>query len=243
MTAVAAPEPVAEPRASPAPAESRPAPTSPITFEEFLAWADEDTRAEWVNGEVVVMAPYTGNHVKIRDFLVETVVQYVRWKQLGWAAGGFLMRTEARPSGREPDLVFVSNERAGIIGETYLSGPADLAVEVVSPDSVVRDRGDKFEEYEAGGVREYWLIDPLRDEALFYQLAGDGHYRAVAIDAEGFYHSAALPGFRLRVSWLWQQKPPEPQLALLLIGGEDYASYLLDLMRQQLGDDRLKQLR
>lgn len=44
--------------------------------------------------------------------------------------------------------------------ETYLDGPADLVVGIVSPDSVGRDRGEKFYEYAQGGVPEYWLIDP-----------------------------------------------------------------------------------
>ena len=28
-----------------------------MTYEQFLAWADEDTHAEWVNGEVVMTSP------------------------------------------------------------------------------------------------------------------------------------------------------------------------------------------
>ncbi len=46
-------------------AHGRPArPRSPISFEEFLAWADEDTHAEWVDGEIVLMAPSTVEHLR-----------------------------------------------------------------------------------------------------------------------------------------------------------------------------------
>ncbi len=39
-------------------------------------------------------------------------------------------------------------------------GMADLVIEVVSDDSVARDRADKFYEYQTAGIQEYWIIDP-----------------------------------------------------------------------------------
>lgn len=42
---------------------------------------------------------------------------------------------------------------------------ADIVGEIVSKESGKRDRGEKFEEYDASGVREYWLIDPRRNDA------------------------------------------------------------------------------
>jgi Uma2 family endonuclease len=91
---------------------------------------------------------------------------------------------------------------------THLDGPADLGVEIVSPDSIERDRGEKFVEYEAAGIPEYWLVDPLRAEALFYRLGQDGRYHRGPIDADGWYRSTVLAGFRLQVAWLWQEPLP-----------------------------------
>lgn len=45
-----------------------------------------------------------------------------------------------------------------------MDGTPDLIVEVTSPESLARDRGEKYVEYEAAGVREYWLIDPDRQQ-------------------------------------------------------------------------------
>ncbi len=128
----------------------------------------------------------------------------------------FQMRLEH--SGREPDLLFVAQEHLNRLQETYLDGPADLVVEIISPESAGRDRsrfaslsyarGEKFYEYEAGGVTEYWLIDPQKKRAEFYQLEAD-QYQQVASDAEEGYRSASLPDFWLRVEWLWQEPLPK----------------------------------
>ena len=80
----------------------------------------------------------------------------------------------------------------------------DVAVEVISPESDDRDRVEKFEEYANAGVLEYWIIDPELRSAEFYVL-NDGAYRLNPVDAEGRYWSAILPGFWIKIDWLWNQ--------------------------------------
>ena len=189
-----------------------------VSFEEFLTWTDEDTHAEWVDGEIIRMSPVSLEHQDLLDFLSRIVRAFVEAHRLGRVYfAPVLMRLPTRPSGREPDLLFVSNEHVDRLRETYLDGPADLVVEIVSPDSDRRDRGEKFLEYEAAGIPEYWLIDPLRSEALFYVRGEDGRYHPAPVDADGFYHSTVLRGFRLRVAWLWQRPLPPVNEVVTLI--------------------------
>ena len=187
-------------------------PPEPVTYEEFLAWADEDTLAEWVDGKVIMTSPAGNIHQDISGFLTSLLRVFVESSHLGVVRSApFQMKLER--SGREPDLLFVAAGHEDRLREGYLEGPADLVVEIVSPESVGRDRGEKFTEYEAGGVPEYWLLDPQRRWAEFYLLEG-GRYRLVWAGAEGQYRSRVLPGFWLRVEWLWQQPLP-PVLAVL----------------------------
>ncbi|MEE8586982.1 MAG: Uma2 family endonuclease, partial [Acidobacteriota bacterium] len=86
-------------------------------------------------------------------------------------------------------------------------GPADLAVEIVSPDSPRRDRVDKFAEYQKGGVREYWIIDPLRKTADFFRLSSQGVFESMPV-RNGIMLSRVLPGLWLEVEWLWQEPLP-----------------------------------
>ncbi|TEU15100.1 MAG: Uma2 family endonuclease [Anaerolineales bacterium] len=185
-------------------------PKERISYEEFLEWCDEDTWAEWVDGKVVMVSPAATKHQLITGLLLQIMNIYAETRNLGQVLSApFLMHLPDVPSGREPDLLFVAHAHLDRLKETYLDGPADLVVEIVSPESRARDRGEKFYEYEAAGVGEYWLIDPDRQQAEFYRLSADGRYRLFTADAEGIYHSEVLPGLWLRVEWLWQETLPK----------------------------------
>ena len=180
-----------------------------VAFDEFLAqYSDEDLWVELENGEVVVMSPASTLHQRIVGFLYRLLAYFVEKQALGEVIPApFLMRLSP-DTAREPDLLFVAREHLHRLKATYLDGPADLVVEVVSPESRVRDRGTKYAEYEMAGVREYWIVDPDLQRADFYVLAEDGRYERRRPDAEGWYTSVVLPGFRLYVPWLWQEPLP-----------------------------------
>lgn len=191
------------------------APKGKVTFEEFLRWADEDVRAEWVDGEVVVLAPASSWHQDLCDFITALLRIYAETRSKGFVrCAPFLMRTGPDLPAREPDVVFISRERDEVIKENYLDGAADLVVEVVSPDSRSVDRGDKFSEYEAGGVREYWVIDPQRKRAEFYWLNEERFLEPVAVAEDRIYRSRVMDGLWVRVDWFWQEPLP-PLLSVL----------------------------
>jgi len=177
-----------------------------MTYEEFLEWADEDTLAEWVDGEVVTYSPASNRHQDIVRFLTAVLTIYVESSGLGMILPAPFQMKLSR-SGREPDLLFVSREHLDRLKQTYLDGPADLVVEIISPESIGRDRGEKFREYQEAGIPEYWLIDPDRKWTEFYRLDEEGMYQVAFAGREGVFQSEALPGFRLQVEWLWTPPP------------------------------------
>src|SRR5687768_4151021 len=125
------------------------APGLTMTFEEFLEWADEDTRAEWVDGRVEFLSPVDVRHDSLFRWLLTLLNEFNEEQRLGQVlAAPFLVRMENRPSGREPDIMFVLAEHLDRLKGTYLQGTPDLVVESISPESVGRDRGDKFIEFE-----------------------------------------------------------------------------------------------
>jgi Uma2 family endonuclease len=180
-----------------------------ITYEEFLRQY-MDVHAEWIGGEVINLMTASDKHQNIVRWLIAILSIFVETQDLGWLRPApFNMQLPHLDRGREPDILFVTKARMNIVQPTRLSEPADLVIEIVSPESIGRDRGEKFVEYEAAGIREYWLIDPDREQAEFYHLAENGRYRLMAPDAEGRFHSIVLPNFWLKVAWLWQDPLPK----------------------------------
>lgn len=186
-----------------------------MSYEEFLAYVDEDMHAEWVDGEVIVfMLPKT-RHQLIVGFLYGLLKLFVDFFHRGEVLTAPLeMKLWSTGPAREPDILFVAEEHRHRLTEERLAGAADLVVEVASGDSVTRDRVRKFTEYQAAGVREYWLIDsrPGHEQADFYVLDEQGKFQAVPIGEDGIYRSTVLPGFWLRADWLWAEELPDPLL-------------------------------
>ncbi len=190
--------------------ERKAPPQGKITFDEFLAWADEDTHAEWEDEEIIMASPASIEHQDLSGWLTSILRLYIRRRNLGrLISAPFLVRLQVTDQGREPDLIFLKTESLDRLQPTYLAGPPDLVVEIISPESISRDRGRKFVEYESEGVPEYWLLDPIRRQAEFYNLGDDGHYHLSLPDVEGIYHSLSVAGFWLNVDWLWQDPLPD----------------------------------
>ena len=86
-------------------------------------------------------------------------------------------------------------------------GGPDLIIEIVGPDSTNRDRREKYLEYQAGGVPEYWIIDPLTRTVSAYTLRGRKFAPIRPVDDR--YDSAVLPGVFLRAKWLFGAERPK----------------------------------
>lgn len=178
-----------------------------MSFEEFITWCDEDTLAEWVDGDVILMSAPSILHQDVVAFLLTLLRIFSEMKQLGRVfTSPIKVKLPKRPSGRQPDLVYISKANDGRIRSNHIEGAPDLVIEVASPETVDTDRGEKLYEYENAGVAEYWLIDPMHQKATFYQLE-DGEFSQILKAHAGEYQSQVLPGLKLRVEWLWQLPP------------------------------------
>jgi Uma2 family endonuclease len=196
-----------------------------MSYDEFLTQFSDGTNAEWVNGEVVFLSPVSWPHADLNGFLIGVLKGFVSMYQLGQIiVPPFQMKLPT--SGREPDVIFLSTARALQLKHTYIDEPADLVIEIESPESVERDRIAKFREYEVGGVPEYWRFEPEGRQAAFYQRDEAGQYQSVSVDTDGVYRSRSLPGFWLRVDWLWQDPLPDVARVLFTIDRSAYTRYL-----------------
>ncbi len=175
-----------------------------MSEEEFLVWDEEGLKAEFVDGNVIVFPRSTAIHSELHSGLSSLISLFVSKHKLGLmlASRGIAVRLR-KGLVLSPDIVYLQNSRKDIIREIYFAGAPDLAVELVSRDSVIRDWHEKHIEYEAAGVHEYWIIDPLRQRLAAFVLGDDQRYHALALK-EGKLHSQTLPGFWLKPDCFWQ---------------------------------------
>ncbi len=187
-----------------------------MSYEEYLEWS-ADTRAEWKAGEVILFMPPKKYHQRVVEFLHTLLDLFVQVLDLGRVGiAPFEVRLGPDGPAREPDLFFVAPPSLDRWTNDRFEGGPDLVVEVISTDSIGRDRGDKFYEYQDAGVREYWIIDPRpgRERVDCYTRDANGRFQPMVPDKEGILRSLVLPGLALRLDWLWQDPPPSA-LALL----------------------------
>jgi len=181
-----------------------------VSLEDYMEHYAAD-HCEWVEGMVIKMSPSSMKHNLLIYFLYQLLQAFFELRPIGRVIGQpFVMRLPEFPRRRrEPDLIVVLDTNSNELKNTFMDGPADICIEVVSEDSVDRDHGDKFSEYEKGGVPEYWIIDPIRKEPRFYRLDENGIYiRQTEVD--GYYRTPALPGLALHIPTLWEENLPGP---------------------------------
>jgi Uma2 family endonuclease len=187
-----------------------------MSYEEFLKWAGEDTYAEWVDGEVILLMPPKEPHqtiVGLLYFLLQSLASLREQSKV--IVAPFEVFLPSRPSSREPDILVITGERLQNLSEERFSGGPDLVVEVVSEDSVRRDRVEKFLEYEREAVREYWLIDSRpRHRGLSVFVLEQGSFVPMEENDEGWFESRVLPGFRVKRAWFSGEQLPDPASAL-----------------------------
>ncbi len=182
-----------------------------MTEAQFLHWCDagDDHRGEWVDGRVQLMNAVDFDHADTFEFLYPLVTLFVKRHRLGRVfAERYQIRLPRRRRRRSPDFFFVPTDREHLLERRQCRGAPDLVVEIVSPDSQSRDRREKFLEYEAGGVREYWLVDRPSRSFEGYAAGGNRKFAPLPVD-DGRVYSTVLPGLFFRPDWVWQLRYPD----------------------------------
>ncbi len=179
-----------------------------IPLEQF--YEDYEGHYEWVGGIVFEMPPVLLEHNDMQEYLGDLLKVYFSFRPIGKITKDpFPMHLEGI-SDRQPDIQVILGENQQNLTAKYMDGAADIVIEIVSPGSAAMDRGRKFEEYQRGGVPEYWIIDPQAEEALFYRLYHldeKGIFKAQVVQ-DGIYRTEQLPGLQLHVPTLWRDELP-----------------------------------
>ena len=182
--------------------------TKALTFEEFCFLVKDGQKADLIDGVIYMASPENTDANELFVWLIGLVNLFVQAKELGKVFGSRVaLRLDLR-NGPEPDIAFVKRERLRQVKRGHIAGPADAAMEIVSPDSIERDYVKKRRQYQRAGVTEYWIIDEMRQRVTLLRLDGTGKYRVLR-PIKGELHSQVISGFWLRTDWLWQKTLPK----------------------------------
>ncbi|MCG8353578.1 MAG: Uma2 family endonuclease [Chloroflexales bacterium] len=166
--------------------------------QRFYDTITEQEKAEFINGEVVVQSPARLEHTDASGNLLVLLRTYVQIHNLGFVGYEKMLITLTR-NDYEPDICFFGTEKAVEFTPKQMQFPApDLVVEVLSPSTEAKDRGLKFEDYAAHGVREYWLLDPALHTVEQYVLQ-DSAYQLLTKARSGTIASVVVVGFDIPI--------------------------------------------
>lgn len=131
----------------------------------------EGSRAELIDGQVYYMAPPSTVHQRILSFLHLEIGNYIRTN--GGACevfpspfAVFLFKDDSKYL--EPDISIVCDKHK--LNEHGCNGAPDWIIEIVSPGSKAMDYYTKLSLYREAGVRGYWIVDPMKQTLLVYDM-------------------------------------------------------------------------
>ncbi|MHC6203145.1 Uma2 family endonuclease [Breznakiellaceae bacterium SP9] len=196
------------------------------TFADYRTW-DEGYRAEIIDGElyelgetfaahdgtVYEMATPTLKHQGISVELCRQIANYLEGKPCRVFSAPVTVvpfAEEAEDEEKadivlEPDLIVVCDESK--LEDWGCNGAPDWVIEILSKSTGSIDRNRKYQIYEAAGVREYWIVDPV-GEIIEQNVLAHTHYTVKKHDKSTPVQVAVLPGLAINVAKVF---PPSPR--------------------------------
>ncbi len=178
-----------------------------LTYQEYLNEPETMLRFDIVDGEVIMSAAPNIYHQRTSAKIYLPVHQFVSERGLGevlYAPLDIIIQRDPLRT-RQPDLLFISNQRANIVQDDRIHGAPDLVVEILSPGNTRAEIKGKLSDYAQIGVLECWLVSPQAQTVEVLQLQ-NGEWQRLRIHGPGeTIQSTTLPGLDLPLSQIFQQ--------------------------------------
>ena len=129
----------------------------------------EGERAELIDGQIYYMAPPSRKHQDLSMELSGTIREYIRSHKGSckvYAAPFAVYLDETSDTYVEPDISVICDKNK--LDDRGCKGAPDWIIEIVSPASRRMDYYTKLFKYRTAGVREYWIVDPSKNQIIVY---------------------------------------------------------------------------
>jgi Uma2 family endonuclease len=177
-----------------------------VSEELFDELVDEDTKAELIDGVMIVHSPASPKHNRIATFLRHLMDIYVQERGRGGVFGPDDLLHLATCRKFMPDGFFLKNVPRPLPAKEFVGTP-NLVIEVLSPSNRDVDLKDKRPAYQEAGVSEIWFIDPVHELLIIDRKRGR-RYATLEVST-GKVTSTVVKGFWIEVEWLWRTPTPK----------------------------------
>ena len=178
-----------------------------LTYDDFVLFPDDGKRHELIDGEHYVTPSPNLKHQKVSGNLHLLIGVWLEDHPSGQIFYAPFDVVFSRYDVVEPDLLYMSNERAAeVLTAANVKGAPDLVIEIGSPGTRKRDETIKKHLYERSGVSEYWVVDPDTDVVRIYRRAVEGFDRAIerSVDPGDILTTPLLPGLALPLARIFK---------------------------------------
>ena len=182
-------------------------PAVKLTYDDFVLFPDDGKRHELIDGEHYVTPSPNRKHQKVLGNLHLLIGNWLEQHPIGQVYFAPFDVIFTMFDVVEPDLIYVSNERAArVLTDANVKGAPELVVEIGSEGTRGRDETIKRRLYERAGVSEYWVVDPEIDVVRVYRRGTDGFKRPIELTAEDndVLTTPLLPGLSLPLARIFR---------------------------------------
>ncbi len=136
---------------------------------EYIYALPDGERAELIDGQIYYMAPPNTRHQRILNYINTEINMYIR-KNNGecevFPAPFAVFLNDDDMNYVEPDISVICDKNK--ISDKGCHGAPDWVIEIISPSSRAMDYFTKLFQYQKSGVREYWIVDPIKQRITVY---------------------------------------------------------------------------
>lgn len=169
-----------------------------VTYDDYMLMPDDGQRYEVLEGELFVAPSPDFAHQDVIWGLGSSLRRFVQTNRLGVVVGAPMDVVLAFNTIVQPDLLFIREDRRGIISDR-VHGPPDLCVEALSPSTSSHDRTRQKELYARFGVREYWIIDTDCETITVFTLRDNAYDEGTILNSNDTLRASVIVGFEIRV--------------------------------------------
>lgn len=170
-----------------------------LTYEDYVLFPEDGQRHEIIDGEHYVSPAPTPKHQRVSMKLSSRLHVFAEENRLGEVFPAPTDVLLSRHDVLQPDILFISNQRARIVTDKNIQGAPDLAVEILSESTRKLDEQIKLARYELLGVSETWIVDPLANQVHVFRSDGK-----TVLSLGDVLTTPLLPGLEIPLGYLFQ---------------------------------------